>query len=144
MNLRWTPWALRRHALGRTSAPLQWYSAQVSRFILHPMLSGASCMFFVLWDCSCAAKATLNYRDQAVPFSRTQHHWPLQTPSSFSVCMTRMVCAKFHAFSVCGEPLGYSISVNSAVTLNPASEYLAGCNDCTEYATGMGNYSIVC
>ncbi len=37
--------------------------------------------------------------------------------------------------------IGYSISENSTVTLNPASEYLAGCNGCTEYATGMACHS---
>ncbi|CAM9100098.1 unnamed protein product [Ectocarpus sp. 8 AP-2014] len=31
---------------------------------------------------------------------------------------------------------GYSLGEQSVITLNPSGEYLAGCNSCTEYATG--------
>lgn len=36
----------------------------------------------------------------------------------------------------CGRYPGYSIGEGSAVTANPTGQYLAGCANCTLYATG--------
>lgn len=41
----------------------------------------------------------------------------------------------------CRRLLGFSINEQSIVTLTQTGQYLAGCNGCTQYATGKSNLS---
>ena len=76
-------------------------------------------------------------RFQGLPTLLSKSCMPTQVYTCW-ICLEayNVTYSMFPCSAICGSPLGYSIGEQSTVTLNPTSEYLAGCNGCSEYASG--------